>query len=143
MFRVFQRYVSFVFSGRMLQVCLSGCCICFTHTLHALYLDVCVWLQCFLSVFQVFQKLVFKCFNCLQTYVATVVFGCFKSRSGVASLLLGFCCIVSVCPLPGAGRRTHRDNASEGGEERCNTRSTFETSKYNSCNIRLKAVETL
>jgi hypothetical protein len=23
------------------------------------------------------------------------------------------------------------------GEERCNTRSTFETSKYNSCNIRL------
>jgi len=28
-------------------------------------------------------------------------------------------------------------------EERCNTRSTFETSKYNGCNIRLKAVETL
>jgi hypothetical protein len=29
------------------------------------------------------------------------------------------------------------------GGERCNTRSTFETSKYNGCNIRLKAVETL
>jgi hypothetical protein len=31
-------------SKRMLQMCLSGCCICFTHTLHAFYLDVCVWL---------------------------------------------------------------------------------------------------
>jgi hypothetical protein len=29
-----------------------------------------------------------KCFSCLQTYVATVVYGYFKSRSGVASLLL-------------------------------------------------------
>jgi hypothetical protein len=29
------------------------------------------------------------------------------------------------------------------GEERCNFRSTFKTSKYNSCNIFLKAVETL
>jgi hypothetical protein len=36
-----------------------------------------------------------------------------------------------------------RDDATEGGKERCNTRSTFETSKYNSCNIHLKAVETL
>ena len=39
--------------------------------------------------------MVFKCFNCLQTYVATVVFGYFKSRSGVASLIPTFCCIVS------------------------------------------------
>jgi hypothetical protein len=29
------------------------------------------------------------------------------------------------------------------GEERCNTRSTFEIYKYNGCNIRLKAVKTL
>jgi hypothetical protein len=43
MFRVFQmcqRYVSSVFSGRILQVCLSGCCICFTYMLHVFYLDV-------------------------------------------------------------------------------------------------------
>jgi hypothetical protein len=45
------------------------------------------------------------------------------------------------CPA-GTGR-THRDDAIEGGEERCNTRSTLETSRYNSCNMRLKAVETL
>jgi hypothetical protein len=38
---------------------------------------------------------------------------------------------------------TERDNATEGEAERCNTRSTFEISKYNSCNIRLKAVEIL
>jgi hypothetical protein len=36
-----------------------------------------------------------------------------------------------------------RDDATEGGKERCNTQSTFETSKYNSCNTRLKVVETL
>jgi hypothetical protein len=35
------------------------------------------------------------------------------------------------CPI-GVGR----DDAAEGGEERYNTQSTFETSKYNSCNIR-------
>jgi hypothetical protein len=42
------------------------------------------------------------------------------------------------CP---AGAR--RDNAMKGGKERCKTRSAFETSKYNNCNICLKAVETL
>ena len=34
---MFQRYVSSVFSGHMLQVCLSGCV---THTMHMFYLDV-------------------------------------------------------------------------------------------------------
>jgi hypothetical protein len=41
--------VSSMFSGRM-QVCLSGCCICFTHTLHVFYLDVaygCDVFKCF------------------------------------------------------------------------------------------------
>ena len=42
MFRVFQRYVSSVFSGLMLQVCLSGCCICFIHTLHVCLFECCV-----------------------------------------------------------------------------------------------------
>ena len=51
-FHVFQRYVSSAFSGRMLQVCLSGCFICFTHTLHVFYLDVAY--GC--NGFQVFQK---------------------------------------------------------------------------------------
>jgi hypothetical protein len=46
------------------------------------------------------------------------------------------------CPI-GAERRTHHDDAAKGGKERCNTRFAFETSKYNSCNIRLKAVEIL
>jgi hypothetical protein len=39
----------------------------------------------------------------------------------------------------GAGR----DNVAEGGEERYNARSTFETSKYNSYNILLKAAKSL
>jgi hypothetical protein len=46
------------------------------------------------------------------------------------------------CPTD-VERRIHRDDVAEGEEERCNTRSTFETSKYNSCNIRLKVDETL
>jgi hypothetical protein len=45
------------------------------------------------------------------------------------------------CPA-GAGSRAHQDDAAEGGEERYSIRSTFETSKYNSYNIRLKTVET-
>jgi hypothetical protein len=46
--------VSSVFSRRMLQVCLSGCSICFTHTLHVFYLDVgygCNGFQVFSGVF--------------------------------------------------------------------------------------------
>ena len=41
----------------------------------------------------------FKRFICLQTYVASVIYVCFKSRSGIASpsspwcLLLAFCCL--------------------------------------------------
>jgi hypothetical protein len=66
------------------------------HIFHAYMACVlfgcCVWLQWFTGVFHVcfssVSEAYFKCFNCLQTYVATVVFGCFKSRSGVASLLL-------------------------------------------------------
>jgi hypothetical protein len=50
---------------------LSGCWVC-------------------LQWFQVFSGNVsdacFKCFICLQTYVASVVSGCLKSRSGVAYL---------------------------------------------------------
>jgi hypothetical protein len=45
--------------------------------------------------------------------------------------------------LYGCPAGTRRDNAIEGGEEKYNTWSTFETFKYNSCYIRLKAVETL
>ena len=47
------------------------------------------------------------------------------------------------CPPRGACADAERDDAVEGEEERCNIQSTFETSKYNSCNIRLKTVETL
>jgi hypothetical protein len=43
-----------------------------------------VFQVCFSSVLEA----CFKCFNYPQTYAAIVVFGCFKSRSGVASLLL-------------------------------------------------------
>jgi hypothetical protein len=44
--------VSCVFSVRMLQLCLSGCCICFTHMLHVFYLDVVYGY----NGFQVFHK---------------------------------------------------------------------------------------
>jgi hypothetical protein len=50
-FQMFQKYMSSVFSGRMLHMCLSGCCICFIHTLHMFYLDVAYGY----NNFQVFQ----------------------------------------------------------------------------------------
>ena len=62
---------------------LSGCCVCFT------------W---FLSVFANISDACFKCFICLQTYVASAS-GCFKSRLGVVSRsLLAFDCLASVSP---------------------------------------------
>ena len=51
-FQMFQRYVSFVFSGRMLQLCLSGCCICFIRMLRM----VAMVFKCVSGVF-------FKCFS--------------------------------------------------------------------------------
>ena len=57
--------------------------------LQVFYLNVAYVLQWFSSVFQVFFATVsdacFKCFICLQPYVASVVSRCFESRSGVAS----------------------------------------------------------
>jgi hypothetical protein len=70
-----------VFSRHMLQVCLFGCCICFTHMLQVFYLDVAYVLQWFSYVLASVSDACFKCFICLQTYVAIVVSRCFKSRS--------------------------------------------------------------
>jgi hypothetical protein len=60
--------------------------------LYVFYSDVCIWLQWFSGVFEVcfssVSEACFKCFNCLQMYVATVVSRCFRSRLGVVSLLL-------------------------------------------------------
>ena len=63
------------------------------HTYVACVLSgCCVGLQWFSIVFRYFfsnvSEAYFKCFIYLETYVATVVFGCFKNRSGVAFLLL-------------------------------------------------------
>jgi hypothetical protein len=115
-----------VFSVRMLQVCLSRCCICFTHMLHAFLFRCCVWLQWFSSVFRCFlsaSEACFKYFNCLQMYVAIVIFGCFKSKSGVASLLPTFCYIVSACPPPGAGRASIRRHDQVLLNRRCHVLS--------------------
>jgi hypothetical protein len=74
------------------------------------YLDVayvCNGFQVFSCVFSSVSEACFKCFICLQTYVTTVVFGCFKSKPGVASLL-AFCCIVSVCSPSCAGKTSIR-----------------------------------
>jgi hypothetical protein len=78
----------YFFFIHMLQVCLSGSCICFTHMLQMFYLDVAyVWkgFKCFSGVFACASDACFKCFICLQTYVASVACRRFKSRSRVTS----------------------------------------------------------
>jgi hypothetical protein len=77
--------------------------MCFIWMLHM----VIMVFKCF-HVFLSVLGACFKCFICLQTYVTTVVFGCYKSRSDVASLLLAFCCITLVCPTPGVGKTSIR-----------------------------------
>jgi hypothetical protein len=69
-----------LFSRLILQVCLSGCCKYFTHMLQVFYLDavyVC-------NVFQVFFRCFIQMFHLSFSYVASVAFGCFKNRSGIA-----------------------------------------------------------
>ena len=60
---------------------------------------VAIVFKCFLVFFSV-SEACFKCLNYLQTYVTTIIFGCFKSKSSVASLLPTFCCVIS----PSVGR---------------------------------------
>jgi len=79
---------------------LEECFICFPDACcKCVYMDVAyishircmhfIWMlpmvamvfNCVLGVFSSVSEASFKCFNCLQTYIATVVFGCFKSRS--------------------------------------------------------------
>jgi hypothetical protein len=69
MFHTYVAYVSHI------------CCICFIRMLRMVFKCVSgVFFKCFISMFQVFQLASDVCCNC--------VFECFKSRSGVASLLL-------------------------------------------------------
>jgi hypothetical protein len=74
----------YLFSRRMLQVCLSGCCICFTHMLLVFYLHVAYVCNIFQVFFQVFQTHVSSVLSIIFLYVESVVFRCFKSRSGIA-----------------------------------------------------------
>ena len=91
MLQAFVPNVSSVFSGRMLQFCLSGCCICSIHMLHVFYSDVaygCNGFQvCFRCVFQIFQKHVLSVSTTFRRMLQSF-FLCLKNRSGVASLLL-------------------------------------------------------
>ena len=48
---------------------LFGCCVCFYNGF-----------KCFSGIFTSVSDLYFKCFICLQTYVASVASECFKSR---------------------------------------------------------------
>jgi hypothetical protein len=69
----------YLFFRCMLQLCLSGCCICFTHMLQVLS-GCCVCLQWFSNVLQVFHTHV-SSFICLLLYVVSVPSECFKNRS--------------------------------------------------------------
>jgi hypothetical protein len=69
-FRYFRGMFRLYFADVCCKCVLSGCCICFTHRLHVFYLNVTY--GC--NGFQVFSGVFFKCFNCLQMYVATVIF---------------------------------------------------------------------
>jgi hypothetical protein len=96
--------VSSVVFRRMLQVCLSGCCMFHTYVVSVLSV-YCVCLQWFSSVFRCFFASVleacFKCFICLQTYVATVASRCFKSRLDVCT-----CCLQLLEGARGVRRST-------------------------------------
>ena len=57
------------FSRLMLIVCLSGCCICFTHMFASVLSECCVYFcigfKCFSVVFASVLGVCFKCFICI------------------------------------------------------------------------------
>jgi hypothetical protein len=79
----------FYFFRRMLQVCLSECCICFHTYIANVLSECCICFAIVSSVFQVFLQV-------FQTHVLNVSLSsdlcynfasrCFKTRSGMASL---------------------------------------------------------
>jgi hypothetical protein len=56
--------------------------------------------KCFSGVFASVSDAYFKCFICLQTYVASVASGCFRTKSGVTSPTSLSYCLASVSPPP-------------------------------------------
>ena len=52
------------FFRSILQVCLFGCCICFTHMFQMFYLNVAYVLQWFWGVFASVSDVCCKCFSC-------------------------------------------------------------------------------
>jgi hypothetical protein len=82
------------------------------------YLDIAYVLKLFSSVFANVSVACFKCFICLQTYVASVVSKCFKSRLDVVfpSLLFAVLpwCLLLACILLRLWRRR-----SEGRQRGC------------------------
>jgi hypothetical protein len=62
------------------QVFYTYVCKCFIWMLHMFVMVF----KCFSGVFTGVLDICFKCFICLGLYVATIVSGCFKSRSSVA-----------------------------------------------------------
>jgi hypothetical protein len=121
----------------MLQVCLSRSYTCFIICCKHFIWMLRMCCDCFQVFFSSVSYARFKCFICLQTYVVSVVSGCFKSRSGVTSLsslsaaslwclFLAFCCLESLwrgrsegrqrrCAR---GRRTGRTKGLQRGRER-------------------------
>jgi hypothetical protein len=87
--RLFQMFL--LFFRRMLQTCLFGCCICFTHILQLFYLNVAYVLQWLFKWFQGF----FKCFrHTFQVFYLSSDVCCkcfiwiFKSRLSVAHVTM-------------------------------------------------------
>jgi len=94
------------FSSIFLNVCCKCVYLNIAYVSHICY-KCFIWMlcmfymvfKCFLDVFESVSDACFKCFICLQTHVASVASGCFKSRSGVAARsLLAFDCLASVSP---------------------------------------------
>jgi hypothetical protein len=106
--RMLQKYIRMLHMLQWLYTCVASSCsqcfiyffrrmlqVCFIWMFH---MFSCIWCKCFIwrlrmfimvsSVFQVFLQVfrrMFQCFICFQTYVAIIVSGCFKTRSGAVS----------------------------------------------------------
>jgi hypothetical protein len=107
-----------IFFRRMLQVYLSGCCICFTHMLQVFYLHVACVCNGFEVFFQVFQTHDSSVSSVFRHMLQACAYGCFKSRSSIAHVVRRECrCHVGLCGAQTLtwGRAVRRGQAQEQG----------------------------
>jgi hypothetical protein len=102
------------FFRRMLQMCLSGCCICFTYILQVFYLDVAYVCNCLSCVFACVSGAYYECFSCFVCILQLFHLSVSKVDQGVVHVAMSY----PQWPAATAGTLCMEGSGVAGVEER-------------------------